>query len=128
MGILPQKRLGRHDHAGRAEAALDRDLFYKGALDRIQLPALRQSFDRKNMAALQLCGKGQAGVNRLSVHDDGAGTAFTFRAPLFYAGEVQLISEDIVMTFLSLQELSKCCPGRAAVHRAAWIRRAALRR
>ena len=95
MGILHQKRLGRHDHAGRAEAALDRDLFYKGALDRIQFPALRQSFDRKNMAALQLCGKGQAGVDRLSVHDDGAGAAFALRAPFLYTGEVQLISKDI---------------------------------
>ena len=36
IGILIQQRFGRHDHAGRAEAALKGEFVDKGLLDRME--------------------------------------------------------------------------------------------
>src|SRR5438874_10014631 len=48
-GILVEQADDRHDHPGRAEAALQRVLLVERLLDGMQLAVLRQALDRRDL-------------------------------------------------------------------------------
>src|SRR3954451_20728905 len=74
-GIVLEEIDASHDHARRAEAALEPVLLPEAALDRVQLAILRQPLDRLEVGAIGLDRQDRAGLDRVAIHDDGAGAA-----------------------------------------------------
>src|SRR5712691_13051033 len=70
--IALEHLVDRHDHAGRAEAALEPVLLPEPLLDRVELAVLRQPFDRHDVGAVRLDGEEIAGLDGLAVHEDRA--------------------------------------------------------
>src|SRR5215469_16566593 len=64
-----------HNHARRAEAALEPVAFPETLLDGMQLPVARESFQGRDLRAIGLDGEHRAGLYRLSIDEDGAGAA-----------------------------------------------------
>ena len=95
MRVFHQERFGGKDHAGRAEAALDRDLVDKGFLQCIQFAAGGKPFNRRDMTALELDRKDQAGVHRLVIEKNGAGTALPLGAALLGAGQKKILPQNV---------------------------------
>ena len=95
VGIAVQQGLGAQDKARRAEAALQRVVIDDGLLQRVQDAALGQPLDRRHPFARDGQGQHQAGIDRLAVHDDGAGTALADTAALFCPRQVTDIPQDI---------------------------------
>src|SRR5690242_19369685 len=54
VGGAPQERLARHQHAGRAEAALQPVLLHEALLQRVELAVLLQPLHRADSGALHL--------------------------------------------------------------------------
>src|ERR1700730_2937951 len=67
LGIALDNLLDRHDHAGRAETALQPVLVPKGFLYGVQLAVSRQTFDGENIAAVRLHRKHGATLDRFAV-------------------------------------------------------------
>ena len=80
--ILVQQRLGRHDHPRRAEAALNGAGQHKGLLNEVGILGRPEPLDADDLGPLQFHHLGEAGTDRLAVHDDRAGAAL----PLPVAG------------------------------------------
>src|ERR671939_922110 len=75
VGMALQQPVGRHDHAGRAEATLQAVLFPEPLLQRMQLAIAGQTFDGQDLGAIGLYGQDGAGLDRQAVHDHGARAA-----------------------------------------------------
>src|SRR2546425_8604777 len=75
LGIALEHLVDRHDHAGRAEAALEPVLLPEPLLDRVELAVLRQPLDRHDVGAVRLDGEERAGLDGLAVHEDRARAA-----------------------------------------------------
>src|SRR5689334_2359336 len=73
--VALQHLAGGHDHARRAEAALQTVLLPEALLDGMQLTVLGQALDRGDLGAVGLHGEQGARLHRLAVHEDGAGAA-----------------------------------------------------
>ena len=102
--VLVQQRLGLHDESGRAEAALRRAVADESILKRMQFrpaagtvlgvgPRLGQPFDRQYLPALRLERRVDAGVDRLTVDDDGAAAAFGLITADLGAGQPQIVAQ-----------------------------------
>src|SRR6266542_5975769 len=78
---------GRHDHARRAEAALQAVLFPEAFLDRMQLAVLGHALDGLHLRALALDGQERTGLHRQAVDVHGAGAALAGVAAHVGAGE-----------------------------------------
>lgn len=76
---------GSHDHAGGAEAALERLRIQEGLLHRVKLTVLRQPLDGRDCAPLGAIGRHQTTVKRRAVEPDGAGAAIALIAALLHA-------------------------------------------
>src|SRR5919204_6050857 len=57
VAVRAEKLDAGHDHPGRAEAALERVTLPERLLQRMQLPVTRETFDRRDLAAVGLGGK-----------------------------------------------------------------------
>lgn len=86
---------GRHQHARRAEAALERVLAIEGGAQLGGDGIVVQPLDGDDIRALAGAGEGEAGARRLAIHEDGAGAADTVLAAQMRAGEVQRVSNEI---------------------------------
>ena len=76
VGVLGEKVDGLHDHAGRAEATLQRVIVSERFLDGMQFPAVtRQAFDGDDVAAVGLHGQHRTGLDAVAVEVNGARTA-----------------------------------------------------
>src|SRR5438445_5574601 len=75
LGVALEHLVDRHDHAWRAEPALEPMLLPESLLNRVQLAVLRQPLDRHDIGAVRLAGEEGAGLDGLTVHDDRAGAA-----------------------------------------------------
>src|SRR5215468_7308889 len=93
-GIAIEQRLGRHDHAVAAEAALTRLLLDEGALERMQLVHGAQALDSRD-AARRRRHRRDARTDRLAVHQHGAGATLGETAAELRAVELQVVSEDV---------------------------------
>ena len=54
-----------------------------------------EAFDGGDVGAFGLEDGDEAGVDEVSVDEDGAGSAFAFAAAFFGAGEVEVFAEDV---------------------------------
>src|SRR5262245_39901176 len=70
-----QELVGRHDHARRAEPALQPVLLPEPLLDRMELAVLGQPLDGENLGPVRLDGEYRASLGRLAVDHDRAGAA-----------------------------------------------------
>src|ERR1700727_170260 len=68
--LLIVERRHSHDHAGRAEAALETLRIEKSLLHRMQVARLPESLDRRHRTARRAEGWDQAGVHRLAVQPE----------------------------------------------------------
>jgi len=84
---------GRHDHARRAEAALECLRVQKRLLHRMQFPVAGQSLDRGHLTPLGAVGRHETTVNRLAVEPDRTGAAIPAVAPLLYAKPSEITGE-----------------------------------
>ena len=84
---------GGHDHAGRAEAALERLGVEEGLLHRVQLAVLREPLDRRDLATRGAEGGHQAAMHGRAVEPDGAGAAIARVAALLDAEPAVLAQE-----------------------------------
>src|SRR5215469_8777391 len=81
LRIVTEERVGRHQHSGGAEAALQAVLFLEPFLQRVQLAVLDQALDCQDFAAIGLHGEHGAGFDGFAVEEHGAGAAMTGVAP-----------------------------------------------
>ena len=91
-GFASQQRRRRDQHAGRAEAALDAALLEERALQRVQLVAVGEALDRRDLAAVGLQREVGARVHGLAVEQHHAGAALGVVAALLGAGQADLVA------------------------------------
>ena len=87
--------VGGEDHAGSADSALGSAVFEEALLDGVEFFVDGEAFDGGDVGAFGLENGDQAGVDEVSVEEDGAGSAFAFSAAFFGAGEVKVFAEDV---------------------------------
>ena len=85
------KRRRRHDLAGRAEAALHG----VRAHERVDERMVAQSFDRRDLGAVDRVHEGDAREHRRSVHEHRARTAVALAARDLRAGQAEVLTEDL---------------------------------
>src|SRR5688572_16260675 len=85
----------RHDHAGRAETALQTMMLPERRLHRMQFRAVGKSFDCKDIRAGSLCGKHCAGLHRLAVDMHHTGAALRRVAAHMRSGKSQILPEKM---------------------------------
>jgi hypothetical protein len=82
-GVAVEQRLGRHQHAGRAIAALGGEVVHERLLQRVAGWPLWRARGRAHRPALYGFGQRQAGEVQLAVDGDGAGAAGALAAAVF---------------------------------------------
>src|SRR2546427_219216 len=87
LRVALQQLVGGHDHARRAEAALEPVLLPEALLDRMQLAVLREALDRRDGGAVGLDREHRARLHRLAVHEDHARAALARVAADVGSGE-----------------------------------------
>src|ERR1700752_1278617 len=95
MGILLEQRVGRHQHARRAVAALQSMLFFEALLQRMKGSVLHQAFDGEQFTAIGLHRKHGARFDCLSVEHNSAGTTMTGVATYMCACESRNTSDEV---------------------------------
>jgi hypothetical protein len=93
--IAIQEALGREDHAGSAIPALDRSFFHKGCLEGMEPLRGLDPFDCRHLFPIRLNSEHEAGVDRLSVQEHGAGAAISNKTSGLGAGEVKLFADHL---------------------------------
>src|SRR5918996_3555417 len=81
-----------HDHAGRAEAALQPVMLAERRLHRVQLAVLRQALDGGDLRALGLYREHGAALHRFAIDVDHAGAALAGVAADVGAGQIELLA------------------------------------
>ena len=69
-GVVGQERGGLHDHARRAEAALESVLVPERLLERVERGAVRHALDGLDLVAVRLDRQDRAGLGALAVEVD----------------------------------------------------------
>ena len=85
----------RHDHAGRAEAALQAVILAEGLLHRMQLLAVGEALDGEHVGAVRLHRQHGAGLDRLAVDMDDAAAALRGVAADMGAGQPQDLAQEL---------------------------------
>src|SRR5688572_31278412 len=93
--VALEERLGRHQAAGRAVAALGGPEVGEGRLQGMEPGAARQAFDRLDAAALAFEHQHDAGELRLAVHQHGAGAALAELAAVLGAGQPEVFPQHL---------------------------------
>ena len=95
LRFLRQKGMRGHQHAGRAEAALQRVMLAEGGLQRAQRVVVRETLDGDDAAAFGLHRQHQTGADRSPVDNDRARAADAVLAAEMRAGEPQFLPQAI---------------------------------
>src|SRR5690242_8957581 len=95
IGVLADKSRAGDDKAGRAEATLLGIVMHERLLHLVHPFRCPQSFDRGDFAAFGLYSQHRAGINRMAIHKDRAGTARATVANLFATGEIEPVAQRI---------------------------------
>src|ERR671930_2438621 len=95
VAVRAQELDAGHDHPRRAEAALEGVALPERLLERMQLAALRQALDRRDLAAVRLDGQHGAGLHGVPVEVDRAGSAHRRVAADLRAGQPDVVAEEI---------------------------------
>ena len=96
FAVCPDELGHIHQYAGTAKAALQSMMVVERLLQRVQLSIDGKPFDRRNRTTVGLHGKHQAGLHRLTVEVDGAGTAYSLEgAANMGAGEPGDVANEV---------------------------------
>ena len=95
LDLLFKQILRRHQHARRAEPALQGVAIAERGLQISDLAAVGQSLDGLDRRAVGLHRQHQAGTNDLAVHAHGACTADPVLATDMRSGQLQLLAQKI---------------------------------
>src|SRR5439155_24380723 len=95
LGLHAQEIERGHQHARRAEAALEPVVLVEGLLQRVKLAVLHQAFDRPELGALGLDREHDAGARGLAIEQDGARAADPVLTAHVRAGEPEVFTEEI---------------------------------
>ena len=95
IGLALQHAGRQHQKAGRAEAALQAVMLHEGALQRIELVAVRQAFDGADLLAVRLHREHQARAHRLAVDEHRAGAADAVLAADMRAGLPAILADRV---------------------------------
>ena len=87
--------MGGGDHAGRAEAALQRVMLTEGFLQGRELGVTGEPFDGHDLGALGLHREHQAGAHGCAVDENRAGAAHAVLAAHMGAGQPQMMAQAI---------------------------------
>jgi hypothetical protein len=94
LGIFVKQRLGGYEKTGRANATLERRVFKKFLLERMQLVSLSHSLNRLDFRALGFRTEHEARADHTIIHNDTAGTTVSSEAAFLSASEPQNIAQD----------------------------------
>src|SRR5579871_653740 len=106
-----EQRLGGHDHAVDAIAALHRLFCNERGLQRMRFGFAADAFERGDLTALHAANGGAARTHRRTADDHRAGATLRESAAEFRAGQFQIITKDIEEGRISLD----CDVARLAV-------------
>jgi hypothetical protein len=95
VGVVLHQVERAHDHAGRAEAALQRVIVAKRLLHRVQRVAVGDVLDGLDRAALGLHRQQRARLDRLAIDMDDAGAALAGVAADMGAGEAERLAQEL---------------------------------
>jgi hypothetical protein len=84
-----------HDLAGRAVAALEGVALDESRLQRMELAALREAFDGRDLAPVHEGGKREARLHALAVHQHRAGAALAETAAFLGARKMQVLAQGV---------------------------------
>src|SRR5690606_25198220 len=93
--LFAEERVRGGQHAGRAEAALQRMVLAKRRLQRAQILAVRKAFDRGDLRALGLGREHEAGAHGRAVDDDGACAAHAVLAGYVRTRAPQVMTQAV---------------------------------
>src|ERR1700686_4881924 len=94
MRSLLQQAHARHDHSGRAVAALHGVSLDEGLLQGMKAAVLRQPFDGGDLFSFDLGDGRDAGAHGRAIDEYGACAAMAFATAVLAAGEIELVAED----------------------------------
>src|SRR5581483_7780849 len=118
-GVGAQESSGRHELARGAVAALGGDVADERLLERVQLPAPGEAFDRGHRSAVDFKREEVAGADHPAVHEHGARATDLGLAPALRAGEADPVPEEIEKHFFDWNVARP----RHAIHRDIHARR-----
>ena len=120
IGFLGEQVERLHDHAGRAEAALQRMVVAERFLDGVQLPVPGQAFDGEDVAAVGLHGEHRAGLDAVAVQVNGARAAVAGVAADHGADLAEPVTQVVheEQPRLHLVRISRSIDGDSDAHRA----------
>src|SRR5688572_28334941 len=95
VGIVLQQPRDRHDHARRAEAALERMTFGERALHGMQLAILGETLDRHDVGAVRLHREHRARLHRAAVQMHRAAAALARVAADVRAREPESVADEV---------------------------------
>ena len=95
LGVPLQEAVGRHDHSGRTEPAVDGPLLVEDDLKVARSLRGPDALDGRDAASGGLDGRDEAGGHQPAVHDDGAGPAFPLPAALLGPRKAQVVPDDV---------------------------------
>ena len=95
LGVAVEQRLGGHDDAGQAVAALAGLLVEEGLLQRMQLVRRAEPLDGGHAAAGDRAGLARAGEDRLAVDQHHAGAALLQPAAVARAHQAEMVAQGL---------------------------------
>src|SRR5262249_52324008 len=95
IGMPLQEVARAHQHAGRAEAALQAVLLPEALLQRVERAALCQTLDGLDGAAVGLDGEDGAALHGATVEADGAGAAARRVATDVRTGQPEVLADEV---------------------------------
>ena len=95
VGVALEQRQRRHDHAGRAIAALHGVGVQKGLLQGVQAAVLLEAFDGLYLLVRRDTDLRDAGARRLAVQQYRAGPALAFAAAVLAARQIQVVAQHL---------------------------------
>src|SRR5262249_44964236 len=104
IGQAVEQRLGRHQEARSADAALQSCVLEKFSLQGVQLLAVGETLDRDDLASLRLDPEDEAGADHATVEDDAARAAVAGRAALLGPGQLEAVAQHLEERLARLAE------------------------
>ena len=110
MGIAVQQRLGRHDHAGGAEAALNGARINEGLLQRVGVLFRADALNGLHPLSVRTHREHTAGIDGPAVHDYGTRTALSQVAALLGSGQARPLPQYMQECLLLFYGKLPVCP------------------
>ena len=102
LGLVSQERGGAQNHPRGAIAALKGIFGQEGFLNRMQLRAFAEPFDRRDRLAVHLAHRSQARKCAFAVDQDRAGATAALPTAIFRSGKLEIFAKNFQQGALSV--------------------------